>query len=267
MAGTFEGARVLVTGGSSGIGAGLAEAFAAAGATVGIAARRRDRLAEVLERCRAHAPGSQLWAVDLTDDDQVDRLAREAVDAFGGIDILVNNAGIPKRRHVTALDAATVDAVMAVNYSSPVRLTLALLPQMLERGSGRVVNVSSVAAPLSSPGEAAYDASKAALAVFSEAMAVDLWDTGVSVTVVYPGVVDTELFALPDNDPFTGDVPAIPVDEAVATIMEGITDGALSVFVPSYFAEFAANKAKDPQAFLTGMAEYVRTRGATPPAD
>ena len=81
---------------------------------------------------------------------------------------------------------------------------------MVDRGTGRIVNVSSVAAPLSSPGEAAYDASKAALAVFSEAMAVDLWETGVTVTVVYPGVVDTELFTLPDNDPFTGDVEAIP---------------------------------------------------------
>ena len=145
----------------------------------------------------------------------MDRLAAEAVEQLGGVDILINNAGIPKRRHVTALDPATVESVMAINYLSPVRLTLALLPHMVARGSGRIVNVSSVAAPLSSPGEAAYDASKAALAVFSEAMAVDLWDTGVKVTVVYPGVVDTELFTLPDNDPFTGDVEAITVDEAV----------------------------------------------------
>ncbi len=260
MAEAFEGARVLITGGSSGIGAGLAEGFAAAGASVGIAARRRDRLAEVLERCRKHAPDSAMWAVDLTDDDAVDQLARDALDRLGGIDILVNNAGIPKRRHVTALDAATVEKVMAINYLSPVRLTLALLPHMVERGSGRVVNVSSVAAPLSSPGESAYDASKAALSVFSEAMAVDLWDTGVKVTVVYPGVVDTELFTLPDNDPFTGDVPAITVDEAVRTILDGVAAGALSVYVPEYFAEFAAGKAADPEGFLAGTAEYVRDR-------
>src|SRR5450631_451038 len=214
---SFVGARVLITGGSSGIGAGLAEAFAAAGATVGIAARRHDRLAQVLERCRVHSPASTMWAVDLSDNAAVDRLGRQALDELGGVDILVNNAGIPKRRHVTALDPATVESVMAINYLSPVRLTLALLPQMVERGSGRIVNVSSVAAPLSSPGESAYDASKAAIAVFSEAMAVDLWDTGVKVTVVYPGVVDTELFTLPDNDPFTDDVEAITVDEAVRT--------------------------------------------------
>ena len=102
--------------------------------------------------------------------------------------------GIPKRRHVTALDIDTVTAVMHVNYLSPMRLTMDLLPQMLARGSGTIVNISSIAAKLSAPGEAAYDASKAALTAFSEAMAVDLWENGIKVMVVYPGVIDTELF-------------------------------------------------------------------------
>ena len=256
----FSGKRVLITGGSSGIGAGLAEAFAAAGATVGIAARREDRLAEVVERCRVHAPGSTMWAVDLAEDDAVDRLAARAVDDLGGVDILVNNAGIPKRRHVAALDPATVEAVMAINYLSPVRLTLALLPHMLERGTGTVVSVASVAATLSPPGESAYSASKAALAVFSESMAVDLWASGIKVSVVYPGVVDTELFTLPDNDPFTADVPAITVEEAAGTILEGIAAGSLAIYVPGYFAEFAANKAQDPNAFLAGTAAYLASR-------
>jgi NAD(P)-dependent dehydrogenase (short-subunit alcohol dehydrogenase family) len=261
---TFSGARVLITGGSSGIGAGLAEAFAAAGATVGIAARRRDRLVVVLERCRAHTPDSRMWVADLSDAAAVDRLAADALAELGGVDILVNNAGIPKRRHVTRLDPATVESVMAINYLSPVRLTLALLPHMVERGSGRIVSVSSVAAPLSSPGEAAYDASKAALAVFCEAMAVDLWDTGVKVTVVYPGVVDTELFSLPDNDPFVAGVEAVPVGEAVRAIMDGISAGALSVYVPAFFAELASGKAQNVEGFLAGAAEYVRSLEATP---
>ena len=259
---TFKGARVLITGGSSGIGAGLAEAFAAAGATVGIVARRRDRLAEVVERCRAHTPASTMWVADLSEPSAVDRLAEQAVDELGGVDILVNNAGIPKRRHVTALEPATVEAVMAINYLSPVRLTLALLPHMLERGSGTVVSVASVAATLSPPGESAYSASKAALSVFSESMAVDLWSTGIKVAVVYPGVVDTELFTLPDNDPFAGDVPSITVEEAAATILEGVAAGALSIYVPGYFADFAVNKAQDVDGFLAGTAAYVAGRDA-----
>jgi len=256
----LAGRTVLVTGASSGIGAGLAEGFARAGATVGICARRAERLAEVLERCRAHAPQSRMWVTDLADPAAVDALAAAALDEMGGVDVLVNNAGIPKRRHVTRLDAATVDAVMHINYSSPVRLTLALLPQMLERGEGRIVNVASVAATLSPPGEACYSASKAALAVFSESMAVDLWDTGVKVMVVYPGVVDTELFTLPDNEPMVASVEAIPVEEAVTAILDALRAEAAQVYVPEWFAGIASGKAGDVAGFLAGTAEYVRSQ-------
>jgi len=260
--GAFRGARVLITGGSSGIGAGLAEAFAEAGATVGIAARRGDRLAEVLERCRVHSPASTMWTVDLSEPTDVDRLAEAAVAELGGVDILVNNAGIPKRRHVTALDPATVESVMAINYLSPVRLTLALLPHMLERGSGTIVNISSVAATLSAPGEAAYAASKAAVTVFSEVMAVDLWETGVKVMVVYPGVIDTELFTLPDNDVPDLPVSAEPVSVAVDAILGGLEAGAAQVYVPAFFADIASGKAQDVGKFMEGTAEYLRQQRA-----
>jgi short-subunit dehydrogenase len=202
-----------------------------------------------------------MWVADLADPSAVDELAVAAMTELGGVDMLVNNAGIPKRRHVTALDAATVDALMNINYSSPVRLTLALLPQMLERGEGRIVNVSSVAATLSPPGEAAYAATKAAITVFSECMAVDLWDTGVKVTVIYPGVVDTELFTLPDNDPFVAQVESITVDEAVATILAGVAADAAQVYVPAWFGDVASSKAANVEQFLAGTAEYIRQQG------
>ncbi|MHB1585392.1 MAG: SDR family NAD(P)-dependent oxidoreductase [Acidimicrobiales bacterium] len=256
------GKRVLVTGGSSGIGAGLAEAMARAGATVGICARRRDRLESVLERCREHVPASAMWVVDLAEEGAAEQLATDVTEAFGGVDVLVNNAGIPKRRHVTRLDTETVDAVMRINYTAPVHLTLALLPQMLERGEGRVVNVSSVAAHLSSPGEAAYSASKAALAVFSETLALDLWDTGVRSMVVYPGVVDTELFTLPDNDPSLAAVDALTVDEAVSQIMAALADDAVEVYVPGWFADVVTGKVNDLGAFLAGAAAWVRQQQA-----
>lgn len=257
------GKNVLVTGASSGIGAALAEAFAAAGATVGICARRADRLAEVLERCQAHSPASRSWVVDVSDPAAVDRLATDAVAELGAVDVLVNNAGIPLRRHVTRLDNEAVERAMAVNYLAPVRLTLGLLPHLLTRPEALVVNVSSVAATLSSPGEAAYDGSKAALTAFSEAMAIDLWDTSVKVLVVYPGLVATELFDAPDNDPVATDLEPIDTDELVAAVLDAMAGGASEVYVPSWFADIVAGKAANVAGFLSGAAEYVRTQSAS----
>ena len=162
---SVAGKNVLVTGASTGIGAALAIGFAEAGATVGICARREAELAEVLTQVRAHSPGSKMWTVDLEDLDGLEPFAAEVSLELGGLDILVNNAGIPKRKNVLALDPEIVESVMRINYLSPVRLTLAFLPELIERG-GRIVNISSVAARLGPPGEAAYTASKAALTGF-----------------------------------------------------------------------------------------------------
>src|SRR5688572_5669148 len=189
MAVEVAGAKVLVTGASSGIGAALAPMLAARGATVGLVARRADRLEEVLERCRAHAPGSRMWALDLADTDAAEALAVEVWDAFGHLDVLVNNAALPKRRAVTELSLEEVRATMALNFESPVRMGQAVLPRMLERGSGAIVNVSSFGGRVGILHEAAYCASKFALCGWTEAMALDLWGTGVDVRLILPGAI------------------------------------------------------------------------------
>jgi NAD(P)-dependent dehydrogenase (short-subunit alcohol dehydrogenase family) len=252
--------RVLVTGASSGIGAALAIALAKEGATVGICARRADRLDAVLRACQEYSTGSQAWTVDLADLDGIDSFAARADGELGGIDVLVNNAGIPKRRHVRDLTPEVVDQVMAINYTSPVRLTLALLPRMLGRGRGRVLNISSIAARLGPPREAAYCASKAALTAWSESMRIDLDGTGVDVQVVNPGVIDTELFHLPDNEPSLSDLQPETPDAIADAIVQHLRGDTFELWFPGWFKDVAAMKANDIDGFMAGSLEWLKTK-------
>jgi short-subunit dehydrogenase len=260
MAYTTAGKRVLITGASSGVGAALARQLAAQEAEVGLVARRRERLAEVLEDCRNTSPASTMWVVDLADTAAVSRLGRDAWAALGGVDILVNNAAIPKRRAVTALDPATVEAVMRVNFFAPMRLTLAVLPQMLNRGAGVIVNVSSVGGRLGIVHEAAYCASKFALCGWSESMAADLHGTGVSVKLIQPGPVDTEIWDQPDNDEplYTG--PKVTPAEVAEGIIAALGSDRFEHYVPDMKAVVDVKNA-DLDAFIAGSASIAR---ATP---
>jgi NAD(P)-dependent dehydrogenase (short-subunit alcohol dehydrogenase family) len=256
----LSGKRALVTGASAGIGAAIARELAKAGVTVGICARRKDLLEEVLADCRASSPDSRSWVVDLAELDGIGAFAADVERELGTIDILVNNAGIPKRRHVRELSIAEVDAVMAINYLSPVRLMLALLPGMVARGEGHIVNVSSIAARLGPAREAAYAASKAAITAFSESMSVDLFGTGVYVHVVNPGVIDTELFHLPDNEPTLSDLPAERPEDLARAVREQLEQGGFELWFPAWFKDVAAAKAADIEPFLAGSAKWVETR-------
>jgi short-subunit dehydrogenase len=256
----LAGKRALVTGASAGIGAAIARELAKSGVTVGLCARRKELLEGVLADCRADAPESRSWVVDLADLDRVGPFALQVEQELGSIDILVNNAGIPKRRHVKDLSIAEVDAVMAINYLSPVRLALALLPGMLQRREGHIINVSSIAARLGPAREAAYAASKAAITAFSESMSVDLFGSGVFVHVVNPGVIDTELFHLPDNEPTLSDLPAERPEDLAVAVRQQLEEGGFELWFPAWFKDVAAAKAADIEPFLAGSAKWVETR-------
>src|ERR1700722_4933363 len=226
------GKRVLITGASSGVGAALARALANDGAVVGLIARRRDRLAEVLADCQKHSPDSTMWVADLAESESIDALAQQAVDVLGGVDVLVNNAAMPKRRAVSAVTPAEAETVMRVNFFAPMRLTLAVLPGMLSRAAGMIVNVSSVGGRLGIIHEAAYCASKFALCGWSESMAVDLHGTGISVKLIEPGPVDTEIWDQPDNDEPFYHGPKFSADEVAAGIVAAMANDSFEHYVP-----------------------------------
>ncbi|MCV7123993.1 SDR family NAD(P)-dependent oxidoreductase [Mycobacterium lacus] len=249
----MTGKRVLITGASSGVGAALARQLAAQGAVVGLIARRRDRLSEVLDECQMTSPDSAMWVADLGDTATVGRLALAAWHALGGIDVLVNNAAVPKRRAVTALKPDEVEAVMRVNFAAPMRLTLALLPRMLARGSGMIVNVSSVAGRLAILHESAYCASKFALCGWSEALAVDLAGTGVSVKLIEPGPVDTEIWDRPDNDEPSYRGPKVAADEVAEGIIAAMSSDRFEHYLPNLKPIVDAKNA-DLDAFIAGAA-------------
>ncbi|OBF60325.1 short-chain dehydrogenase [Mycobacterium sp. 852002-50816_SCH5313054-b] len=247
------GKRVLITGASSGLGAALARQLAGRGAVVGLIARRRDRLAEVLADCRRASPESAMWVADLADTAALAELARRAWDALGGVDVLINNAAVPKRRPVTALVPDEVEDVMRVNFFAPMRLTLALLPRMLARGSGLIVNVSSVGGRLGIIHETAYCASKFALCGFSEAMAVDLHGSGVAVKLIEPGPVDTEIWDHPGSEEPLYQGPKVPADEVAEGVIEALGTGTFEHYVPDMKAVVDAKNA-DIDAFIVGAA-------------
>ena len=255
MAMAFEaaGKRVLITGASSGIGAALARRLAGRGAVVGLVARRSERLAQVLADCRRTSPESTMWVADLGDTAAVDPFGLRAWDDLGGIDVLVNNAAMPKRRAVEALDPADVEAVMRVNFFAPMRLTLAILPRMLQRGHGIIVNVSSVGGRLGIIHETAYCASKFALCGWSESMAVDLHGTGVSVKLIEPGPVDTEIWDQPGSEEPLYQGPKVPAEDVADGMIAALGCDRFEHYLPDMKAVVDAKNA-DIDAYIAGAA-------------
>jgi short-subunit dehydrogenase len=261
MSAAANGRAVLVTGASSGIGAAVARELAARGDTVALVARRAERLDEVLAECRVTAPASARWAADLSNPSTAADLALEIWDHYGGLDVVINNAAVPMRRHVTRLTMAEVERTMGINYFSPVAISLAVLPKMLERGSGTIVNVSSLGGRLGITCEAAYSGSKFALAGWSESMAIDLDRSGVSVKLILPGSIDTEIWDQPDNDPPLYDGPKEPPESIAGAIVDAIDSEHFEHYLPDMKSviEF---KTSDIDAFMVGMRALTEGGGS-----
>jgi short-subunit dehydrogenase len=189
----FDGKVAVVTGASSGIGRSIAVTLAERGATVVGVARRTDLLDQLAPELTRHTSASSVATCDVSDAEAYRTALGEVAATHGRLDILVNNAGIDLMLPVTGAKVATVHQVFDVNFFATVTGTLAVLPGMVERRWGVVVNVSSDTARAPEPRQGAYAASKAAVSAFSESVAYEVADAGVHIHVLYPGWVPTAM--------------------------------------------------------------------------
>ena len=258
----LHGARILLTGASTGIGAALAVALADRGATLGLIARRAELLEEVLAEAKSRGaqPNSRYWAADLADTGTAENVVAEAWEHFNGLDAFVSNAAITKRRNVTRLPATELDDIMRVNFLAPAHMTLALLPRMRQQGSGMLVTVGSIAGRVSNGGEAAYVASKHALAGYTETLAIDLADSPIVVRLVTPRPLDTPIWDVTDDEPTKYQGPKFPPSlaaEAIVNVLAG-TDS-FETMVPPEMAEVVAAKTADVDAWIAMSAHALPT--------
>lgn len=190
---SLQGRGAVVTGGGRGIGAAVARMLAKTGARVVVSARSEAEIENVADELRA--AGHEAWAIpcDVTDPEQVRRLAAGARELLGPVQILVNNAGISSSAPLKAITLVEWNRIMAVNVSGPFLCTQAFMPGMLESGWGRVVTVASIAGKVGHPYISAYTASKHAVIGFTRAIAAEVAAKGVTVNAVCPGYVNTPM--------------------------------------------------------------------------
>ena len=192
-AGALDGRIAAITGASSGIGEATAVALAAEGAAVALGARRKDRLDDLVERIGSDGGRALAVEADIAHEDQAREFVTKAAEELGGLDVLVNNAGAMLLGPLEGADTDEWRRMVDVNVLGLLYCTHAALPLMRERGGGHIVNVSSVAGRHANFGSAVYNLTKFGVTGFSEALRQEALHSNVRVTVVEPGMVDTEL--------------------------------------------------------------------------
>ncbi|MCJ9428944.1 3-oxoacyl-[acyl-carrier-protein] reductase [Kordiimonas marina] len=235
----LTGKKALVTGATGGIGAAIATALHDAGAEVTLSGTRAEKLQELAAQLggRVH-----VIAANLSDRADVDRLAKDAADAMGGIDILVNNAGITRDNLAMRMKDEDWDSVMQVNLESAFRLIKATMRGMMKSRWGRIVNITSVVGVTGNPGQANYCAAKAGMIGMSKSLAQELASRGITVNCVAPGFIAT-----PMTDVLT--------DDQKASITSGIPSGELGE--PADIASAVLYLASPEAKYVTGQTLHV----------
>ena len=224
----LEGKRVLIAGGSSGIGFAIASALLAKGARIVISGRRAAVVSAAVDELRKAGGSVTGITADVSTDEGRSLTLRQALDALGGLDILVNNAGGVRAGRLEATSQSEIETMLNVDLLAPILLTRAALPSLRAGGEAMVVNVTSGIALVGAPFYATYAAAKAGLARFGEAMRRELKGEGIHVLTVYPGGTDTPMMQTNRAGPELGfgREPASAVADAT---VEGIETDAFEV--------------------------------------
>jgi dehydrogenase/reductase SDR family member 7B len=257
---TFAGQTAWITGASSGIGAALARALAKQGARLVLSGRNVEALEAVAQDC-----GEVLiLPFETTDIAAIAPAVEQAWGWSGGIDLLVNNAGISQRSLAQETDYSVYERVIAVDLLAPIALTQALLPKMVERGSGRIAMISSIAGKVGVPMRTAYCAAKFGIAGYADALRAEVGHLGLQVHNIYPGSVATDV----SRNALTADGSkrgvsdkvidnGIAPDVAVAQMIEQMLVGAREIIVAEG-AELAMGEARrTPNALLDQIGAFM----------
>jgi NAD(P)-dependent dehydrogenase (short-subunit alcohol dehydrogenase family) len=263
----IEGAVIVVTGGGSGIGAGMARRFVAGGArAVVLADRDLAAAAAVAAELGDRASAIRL---DVTDEAAVADLVAGVLAEHGRIDLFCSNAGVATGAGLHDGPADSWQRAWEVHVMAHVYAARAVLPAMIAAGGGYLLNTASAAGLLSAPGDAAYTASKHAAVGFAEWLAYTYRDRNIRVSLLCPMGVDTPLLmdGLAAGSPAAAAVAAsgrvLGVDEVAEAVLEAVTHEAFLVLPHPQVAKFWASKAADVEAWLTSMAGLARQAGAT----
>lgn len=231
----FNKKIVLITGASSGIGHASAIKFAKNGAKLILISRNIEKLNKISEDLSKFNVPPVIFQCDVSDKSQVNKISKIILDKFGSVDILVNNAGFAVYGSVNNLTIEEIESQMETNYFGMVYFVKNFLPSMIERKSGHIVNVASVAASFGLPGIAPYCASKFAMLGFSEGLKHELKGTGVGITVVSPIMVRTKFFDHPSfkNMPKYSATSLSPETVAKA-VLRASNSPRLEIIVPGF---------------------------------
>jgi 3-oxoacyl-[acyl-carrier protein] reductase len=190
---TLSGRVALITGASQGIGRACALKLAASGATVAVAARNREKLAELVQQIEAAGGKASAFPVDVADEEQVKSAFKAALGQFGKIDILINNAGITRDQLVMRMKRADWDSVLNTNLTSAYLCIQQAIGSMLKQRWGRIINITSIFGQMGQAGQANYAASKAGLIGLTMAIAREVASRNITCNAVAPGFIETSM--------------------------------------------------------------------------